>query len=107
MVAAFYLVGDGLADVVQQCSGLGDAYVGADVTSDHAGQVAPSHGVLEDVLSVAGAEFELTEQLDDLDGHADDAGFLEGLLPASLTVGRSRTWPCRHLFDAARVDAAV
>lgn len=107
-VLAFDFVGDGLTDVVEQGGGLGDAFVGADFVSDHTGDVGHFDGMEQDVLAVAGAEFEFAEEVEQFTRDADDADFAGGVFAGAddffldFAFGLSDGF-----FDGSGVDATV
>ena len=107
-MGAFHLVVDGLADVMQQAAALGQGDVRAQLGCHDAGQMGHFDGVLEHVLAVGGAELQAAQQLDQLGVQAVDVGIEGGLfalLPDALLHLAAGFF--HHLFDAARLDAAV
>ena len=81
-VRALGFMVDGLADIVQKTGALGKLYVGAELGGHNAGQMADLDGVLEHVLTVAGAIAHAAQELDQL---AMDA-----------VHDRFRKWPVRR-----------
>ena len=107
-VGAFHLVIHRLADVVQQTDPLGLFLVHPQLGSHGAAEEGHFQGVLENVLTIAGAVLEPADQVDQLGVHAVGAhvkgGLLAGLADAGLDLFRDFF---DHLFNAGRVDAAV
>src|ERR687898_3345266 len=107
-VRALDLVGERLADVVQEPAALGQGDVHAQLGGHDTGQVGGLDQVAEHVLAVGGAVLEPPQHADQLGvqvGDADlEAGVLAGPahLPLDLLLG-----PVVGLLDAGRVDAAV
>src|SRR4029453_299809 len=107
-VRSLDLVGEGLADVVQEPAPLGQGDVHAQLGGHDAGQVGGLDQVAEYVLAVGGAVLEPSQHADQLGvqvGDADlEAGVLAGPahLPLDLLLG-----PFVGLLDAGRMDAAV
>ena len=60
-VFAFDFVSDGFANIVEQSSGLGDAFISTNFFGDHTGHVGHFDRVKKHVLTVASTEFEFTE----------------------------------------------
>ncbi len=93
---------------MQQARAPGDADAAAQLAGHGAGQVGHLDGVLEHVLSVAGAEMQAADEAHDLRVEPRDtrlkAGLLGGFLEALLDVLLGLL---DRLLDAARVDAAV
>src|SRR5581483_8657275 len=85
-VAPLLLVGQGLADVVEEATPLGQLDVGADLGGQHPGQPGHLLGVLEAVLSVGGAVPEAPDQLHELRVEAVDADLEAGALALLLEV---------------------
>src|ERR1700761_6890456 len=79
-VAALDLVGQGLADVVQQRAALHQSSVQAQFAGHHPGDVGRLDQVLEHVLAVAGAVPQPPEQRDQLLVHAGEAQLDQGVL---------------------------
>ena len=104
----FLLVGQRLADVVEEAAALGQLDVGPDLGRHHAGQPRHLLRVLEAVLAVGGAVPEPTDHPDELRVQAVHpdlearplALFLEVLLDLLLDL-------VDDLFDPRRVDPAV
>ena len=107
-VGTLGLVIDSLAHVVEQPAHLGRLDVATEFGGDDRGQPARLDGVDEDVLAVAGAVLEPTEQLDDLRGQGRNAGVVDGLLTG---LAHDQVHFCAGLgndfFDSSGVDASV
>src|SRR5437588_6186382 len=107
-VRAVVLVGQHLADVVEQRTALGEMDVELQLGGHHAGEVGDFLGVLEDVLAVRSAVFHPSHQLHQLRVHAANAGVVHGLLARLHDAGVHVSLRLLHdLFDATGVDAAV
>ena len=107
-VRALQLVIDGLADVVQQARALGKRHIRAQLRGHQAGEVGHLDGMLEHVLSVAGAVAHAAEQLDELMVDAVHVRLEHGLLAglADLVVHLAAGL-FDHFLDARRMDAAI
>ena len=107
-MGALHLVVDGLAQVVEQSGPLGLGHVGADLGRQQAGDVGDLDGVVEHVLSVAGAVVHPAQQLDQLGVQTVDIGLKDRALPFGLDGGvHLPLGLLHHLLDAGGVDAAV
>src|SRR6266545_4365277 len=107
-MAAFLLVGERLADVVEQPHALGELDIGLDLGRHHAGQPRDLLRVLEAVLAVRGAELHAADELDELRVQAVDAHLEAGLLALLLEVLFHVLLDLLDdLLDARRMDAAV
>src|SRR5215212_6728193 len=107
-VRALDLVGECLADVVQEPAALGQGDVHAQLGGHDAGQVGRLDQVAEHVLAVGGAVLEPPEHADQLGVQVGDADLEAGVLagPAHLALDLL-AGPVVGLLDAGRVDAAV
>ena len=107
-MAPLLLVGQRLADVVEEPHALGELDVGADLRRHHPGQPRDLFRVLEAVLTVRGAELHPADQLHQLGVqplHADlEAGLLALLLQVLLHVPLDLL---DDLLDPGRMDPAV
>ena len=74
-MAAFHLVVDGLAEVVQQTCALGKRHVHAQLAREQPRNVGDLDGVVQDVLAIGCAVFLAAEELDDLGMQVVNAGF--------------------------------
>ncbi len=107
-VAPLHLVGQGLADVVQQARPPGQSHVRTHLRGQLPRQEGHLHGVLEDVLAVGSPELQPPQKLDQVRVQAVHPGFQGRPLPflddalLQLPLGL-----LHHLLDAGRVDAAV
>ena len=107
-VGAVVLVGEDLADIVQQRAPLGEIDVELQLGGHHAGEIGDFLGMLEDVLAVRGAVLHPPDQFHQLGMHAANSGVVHRLLPRLDDAGIDVRLRLFHdLFDAARVDAAV
>ncbi len=107
-VAALDLVGQGLADVVQQGAPAQQRGVQAELAGHDAGDVRGLDQVPEHVLPVGGAVAEPAEQRHELRVHVRDAELGEGVLPGpDAQLLDVRLAPLVRLLDPLRVDAAV
>ena len=107
-VAAFNLVVDGLADIMQQTCTACRNRIEAEFAGHHAGNVCHLDGVLQDVLTITGAVAQAAENLDQLRMNAVDAG-LEGstlafALDDLLHLAASLV---NHFLNAGRMDTTV
>ena len=82
-VAAFDVVVDGLADVVEQAGPAGDGAVQAQFVRHHLGQEGHLDAVSQDVLAVAGSEAQGAQEAQHLVGQAADVR-LDGRILAKL-----------------------
>ena len=107
-VGALHLVVNGLAQVVQQARPLGLGHVGADLGGQQAGNVGDLDGVVQYVLTIAGAVAHTAQELDQLGVQAVDVGLKDGALAFRLDGGVHLTLGLlHHLLNAGGVDAAV
>src|SRR5918992_1302373 len=102
------LVGERLADVVQEPAALGQGDVHAQLGGHDAGQVGGLDQVAEHVLAVGGAVLEPAQHPDQLGVQVGDADLQAGVLtgPADLAFDLL-LGPVVGLLDAGRVDPAV
>src|SRR5829696_7014782 len=102
------LVGEGLADVVQEPAALGQGHVHAELGGHDPGQVGGLDQVAEHVLAVGGPVLEPAQDADQLGVQVGDADLQAGVLagPADLALDLL-AGSVVGLLDAGRVDAAV
>src|ERR687897_3265708 len=107
-VRALDLVGERLADVVQEPAALGQGDVHAQLGGHDAGQVGGLDQVAEHVLAVGGTVLEPPQHPDQLGVQVGDADLQAGVLagPAALALDLL-LGPVVGLLDPGRVDAAV
>ena len=102
------LVVDRLADVVQEARQLGDPDVGPDLGRHYGRQVGDLFGVVEDLLSVGGAEAEDAEVSDHLRMKALEPDIEHGGLSFFLDpLGDFQAGFGDCLFNPSRMDPAV
>ena len=77
-MAAFHLVVDGLAEVVQKTRALGKRHVHAQLAGQQPGNVRDLDGVVQNVLAVGRAVLLAAEELDELGMQVVNAGFETG-----------------------------
>ena len=107
-VTALLLVGQRLADVVEQAHALGELHVGLDLGRHHPRQPRDLLGVLQAVLAVGGAELHPADQLDQLGMQPVHAHLEAGLLALLLEVLLHLLLDLLDdLLDPGRMDAAV
>ena len=107
-VGAFRLMVNGLADVMEQTGTLGQLHVCAQFRCHHASQVADLDGVLQHVLTVAGAVLEPTQQLHQFVVDAVLIGLKHSILAGFPDLVFHFFASLFHRFlNAGRVDAAV
>ena len=85
VVLAFHLVGQRFAEIVDQGGVFGGLDVGTELFGNHAGDVRHLGGVFEYVLAVAGAVFQLTQQVQNFFWNADDADFAGSVFAGRMT----------------------
>src|SRR5579872_5853484 len=105
---AFDLVGDALADVVQQTGPASHVDVGAELGSHHPAEMGNLDRMLEDVLPHAESEVQPAKSLDQIRIQSRYAG-LEGR-PLAFLADHGVNFglrPLDHLLDARGVNAAV
>src|SRR6266550_3149821 len=78
-VRAVMLVGEDLADVVQQRAPLREGDVQLQLGGHHSGEPGDLLGVLQDVLAVRGAVLHAPDELHQLGIHAADTDVVDGL----------------------------
>src|SRR5215217_4901763 len=107
-VRSLDLVGEGLADVVEEPAALGQGHVHAQLGGHDPGQVGGLDQVAEHVLAVGGPVLEPAQDADQLGVQVGDADLQAGVLagPADLALDLL-AGPVVGLLDAGRVDAAV
>ena len=107
-VRAFQLVIDGFANVVEQARALGKLNVRAQLRRHQARQMTDLNGMLQHVLTIAGAELQPAQQLHQLMVDAMHVRFKDGLLArlADLVVHLALGL-IDHFLDARRMNAAV
>ena len=107
-VGAGDLVGQGLANIVQQPPHLGHLDVGPGLGSQHPGQKSDLNGMLQHVFAIAVTIFELPQQPDQLPVQTADANVEGGLFAGlhnrlvNFVVGA-----VHHVLDAGRLYAPV
>src|SRR5690606_26013302 len=107
-VRPLHLVVDRLADVVQESGPLGHVDVRTQLRGHNPREVGHLDAVLQDVLAVAGAELQPSQELDQLRMQAVYPCLEGGLLALFPDdVFHFFLGLFHHLFDASRVDAAV
>ena len=107
-MAALYLMGHGLTDVVEESSRLGYLYVGSDLRGDHPRQQRYLHRVLQDVLTVAVAVLQAAQELLKLRVEPLYTG-IKGSLLSRLVYGLLNFYLgfTNHILDTGRMDASV
>ena len=102
------LVGEDLADVVQQRAPLREGDVQLQLGGHHSGEPGDLLGVLQDVLAVRGAVLHAPDELHQLGIHAADTDVVDGLFARFEDTGIDVGLGLAHdFFDAPRVDPAV
>ena len=102
-MGALHLMVHSLADIVQQTRPLGGLHVGAQLGGHQAGNVADLDGVLQNVLTVAGAVPQAAQHFLQLRVQAPDAGLQHG----ALALGAIRFVLENGAFDRARVGESI
>src|SRR5215213_10322650 len=107
-VRSLDLVGEGLADVVEEPAALGQGHVHAQLGGHDPGQVGGLDQVAEHVLAVGGPVLEPAQDADQFGVQVGDADLQAGVLagPADLALDLL-AGPVVGFLDAGRVDAAV
>ena len=99
---------NGLAQIVEQTGPLGLGHVGADLSGQQSSHMGYFDGVIEHVLTVAGAVTHPAQQLDQLRMQAVDVGLKDGPLALGLDDGVYLALGLlHHLLDAGGMNAAV
>ena len=107
-MGALHLMVHSLADVVQQARPLGGLHVGAQLGGHQAGNVAYLDGVLQNVLTVAGAVPQAAQHFLQLRVQAPDAGLQHGALALGADGGlHLPPGLFHHLLNMGGMDAAV
>ena len=107
-MAAFDLMGEGLADIMQQACTPGSLDIGAQLGSHHAGEVGYLQRVLQHVLTIAGTIAHPAQQAYQLGMDVVNAGFVDG--PFAVLLDLVVHFPLgllHHFLDAGRVDASI
>ena len=107
-MAAFDLVVNSLAQVMEQTGTLGSGHIGAQFGGQQAGDMGDFDGMVQHVLTVTGAVMHPAKQLDFLWVQAVDVGLQYSPFPFCLDdLFHLAFGLLHHLLDAGRVDAAV
>ena len=107
-VAAFHLVVDGFAEVVEQACALCQRHVDAQLGRHQARNVRDLNGVVQNVLAVGRAVFLAAQELDQLGVQIVHARFERGAFALDLDgVVDLAAGLFDHVLNAGRMDAAV